>query len=272
MKVPSGVLFFCARVCDNFTVKISAVIIAYNESMNIEDCIRSVDWADEILVVDSESSDDTREKAELAGARVIVQKWLGFSAQKQFAVDTASNDLIFSLDADERVSPLLRDQICSVKGSPSIKDGYLVPRSSVYMGRVIRHGGWYPDYQMRLFKRESGRWNSRLIHESFALNENAECGKLSGDLIHFSVRNAESHARMIAERYAPLSAKQMHSDGRRTSLIGVIVAGPVSFFRSYILKLGFLDGFPGYCIARFAATNAFQKHLMLLELQGSKNG
>lgn len=248
------------------SVKISAVIIAFNEEKNIGDAIRSVAWADEVLVVDSESTDRTREIAEDLGAKVIVRPWPGFAAQKQFAVDASMNDWVLSLDADERVTEELCLEIEGVRAKGSKLDGYAIPRLSVYMGRRIRHGGWYPDRQLRLFDRRKGRWKERLIHESFELDADARLGKLSGDLLHFSVEGPQQHARMIAERYAPLSARQMHAEGKTTGRIKSVASGLSSFARAYFLKLGFLDGFPGLVIAYFAAQNSLLKHLILLEL------
>ncbi len=249
-------------------MQISAVIIAFNEESDIAEAIESVSWADEVLVVDSESTDRTREIAESLGARVLIQPWLGFSAQKQFAADSASFDWILSLDADERVSPALRDEIVRLKTDGHTADGYTIPRLSIYLGREIRHGGWYPDRQMRLFDRRKGRWNSRIIHESFVLGEDARIGTLKNHLLHFSVKSVEHHARMVAERYAPLSAKQSFEEGKRTSLFNALLAGWAAFLRAYIFRLGFLDGRQGYMIAYFAMHNARMKHLIMLELQG----
>ncbi|MDI1240720.1 MAG: glycosyltransferase family 2 protein [bacterium] len=248
-------------------MQISAVIIAFNEETDIADAINSVAWADEILVVDSESTDRTREIAESLGAKVLVQPWMGFSAQKQFATDAASFDWILSLDADERVSTALRDELAVLKGTAPNADGYTIPRLSIYLGREIRHGGWYPDRQLRLFDRRKGRWNSRIIHESFSLEPGAVSGKLKTDLLHLSVKNVEHHARMIADRYAPLSARQSYEDGNRTYLFMAVFAGWVAFLRAYILRLGLLDGRQGYTIAYFAMHNARMKHLIMLEMQ-----
>jgi glycosyltransferase involved in cell wall biosynthesis len=246
-------------------VKISAVIITLDEEKNLGRALASVEWADEIVVVDSGSTDGTARVAEAAGARFIVREWPGFGKQKQFATDAAANDWIFSLDADEEVSAELRDEILALRSSEPAFDGFSVPRLSFYMGRAIRHGGWYPDRQTRLFDRRKARWREREIHESVALDGAA--GKLRGDLRHFSVESAAHHHSMIGERYAPLSASQMFADGRRTSALRVAAAGPAAFIRSYFIRFGFLDGFAGFCIARFAAHHAFLKHLMLLELQ-----
>jgi len=250
-------------------VKISAVIIAFNEETRIADAIASVDWADEIIVVDSESTDRTREISENLGAKVVVNKWPGFAAQKQFGTDTAQNDWIFSLDADERVSDKLREEILEIRdrsGCPDT-DGYKIPRLSFYMGRAIRHSGWYPDRQLRFFDRRKGRWKNVRVHESVEMAPDAITRRLKCEIEHFSIENSAHHHKILGERYAPLAAQQMYEDGRRTSAFKVAISGPTAFIRAYILKIGFLDGFPGYCIAKFAAHHAFLKHTLLWEMQ-----
>ena len=246
---------------------ISAVIITYNEEKNILATLESVSWADEIIVVDSNSTDRTTEIAAGNGATVIVRDWPGFSQQKQFGVDTAGHDWIFSLDADERVSAELRKEIEALKTSASKADGYRIPRLSFYMGKEIRHSGWYPDRQLRLFDRRKGRWNGREIHESVEMAPDAKVARLNSDILHFSVENAAEHHKMIGERYAPLGARHMFENGVTTSRLRVVTAGPIAFLRSYVFKLGFLDGFPGFCIARFAAYHAYLKHLLLFEMR-----
>ncbi|HQU84741.1 MAG TPA: glycosyltransferase family 2 protein [Pyrinomonadaceae bacterium] len=251
-------------------VKISAVIIAFNEEEKIAKAVKSVLWADEVLVVDSESTDKTREIAENLGAKVIIQKWLGFSKQKQFAVDSAQNDWIFSLDADEKVSEELKKEIESLKNSADLADGYKIPRLSIYMNRPIRHSGWYPDWQLRFFNRKKGKWKDVLIHESVEMSETATVSRLKNDILHYSVENALHHHRMIGERYAPLAAEQMFAKGKRTSPLKIAISAWSAFIRSYFLKAGFLDGFAGFCIAYFAAHHAFLKHLLLYEMQKNK--
>ncbi len=249
-------------------VKISACIIAFNEEKNIRAAVESVAFADEILLVDSGSTDATRAIAESLGARVLIQEWLGFGRQKQFAVDQAAHDWVFSLDADERASNELKAEILNLKtrGENDLADGYKIPRLSFYMNRAIKHGGWYPDRQMRLFKRTHGAWSDAIVHESFKLKSGATVGKLSGDILHYSVENAAHHNRMIAERYAPLAARQAFERGRTTTKLKVMTAGLAAFLQTYILKLGFLDGFAGFNIARFAAHHAFLKNLLLWEM------
>src|SRR6266480_31866 len=162
-------------------MKITAAIITFNEAGNIQAACESVAWADEILVVDSESTDDTREIAMHCGARVIVNAWPGFSAQKQFATDAAAHDWIFSLDADERVSPELQAAIGGLRSAndESLADGYRVARRAFYMGRWIRGGGWYPDRQLRLYRKSKGRWQGSHIHEVVKINPDARVETLN---------------------------------------------------------------------------------------------
>jgi len=246
-------------------VQISAVIITKNEESNIADAIASLTFADEIIVVDSHSTDATAEIAKLSGAKVIVRDWPGFSEQKQFGVDACENDWVFSLDADERVSESLQAEIEFIRRRGVNADAYRLPRRTTYMHREIQHSGWYPDRQLRFFDRKAGQWNGREIHESVQMSKGSKIRDLKGHLLHFSVENALEHHKMIEERYAPLAAAHMYKNGQRTSALRVVLAGPTAFLRSYILRMGFMDGFPGFCIARFAAYHAYLKHLLLWE-------
>jgi glycosyltransferase involved in cell wall biosynthesis len=250
-------------------MKISATIITFNEAANIREACESVSWADEIVVVDSGSTDQTRELAAGCGARVINREWPGFAAQKQFAVDEARHEWIFSLDADERVSEELKNSIAKLRENDEslFADGYRIARRSFYQGRWIKGGGWYPDWQLRLFRKSHGRWNLRHIHESVKLDSGARLERLDGDILHYSVRDSAHHHRMIGERYAPLAAQQMFESGRRTSALRIAAAAPAAFVGSYVLKGGFRDGVAGLSIASFAAHHAFLKHLMLWEKQ-----
>ena len=251
-------------------MKISVTIITFNEEAKIAEALRSVYWADEVLVVDSNSTDGTREIAAELGARVIVRDWTGFADQKQFATDEAANDVIFSLDADERASDELTAEIKEIKESVELPyDGYTVPRLSIYMGREIRHGSWYPDRQLRLFDRRKAAWKQVVIHESVQMQPGASIGELSGDIIHKSVDSVKHHAAMLTERYAPLGAQAMFDRGKRTSALRIAAAGPVAFAKDYLLKAGFLDGVPGLTIAAFSAYHAALKHMMLYELQNA---
>jgi glycosyltransferase involved in cell wall biosynthesis len=255
-------------------LKISATIITLNEAEHIQLACESLSWADEIVVVDSGSTDETRQIAAACGARVIENSWPGFAAQKQFAAEQAAHEWIFSLDADERVSEELRSSILAVRelAESQLADGYSIARRAFYMGRWIRGGGWYPDRQLRLYNKTRGRWQGPHIHESVKLNQGARVAGLAGDILHYPGGDAAEHHRLIGERYAPLGARQMFEQGRRTSPLKIALVGPATFARSFILKGGFRDGLAGFSIARFAAHHAFLKYLMLWELQnGSKH-
>jgi len=246
-------------------MKISATIITCNEEANIREACQSLTWADEIVVVDSGSTDRTCDIARDCGARVINNDWPGFAAQKQFAAEQTQNDWVFSLDADERVSEELKASIAKLKRQDQLADGYRIPRRSYYQGRWIKGGGWYPDWQLRLYRKSRGRWQPRHIHESVKMDSGARVERLAGDILHYSVRDSAHHHRMIGERYAPLAAQQMFEDGRQTSALRIATAAPAAFIGSFILKGGFRDGLAGISIASFAAHHAFLKHLMLWE-------
>jgi glycosyltransferase involved in cell wall biosynthesis len=249
--------------------KISACIITLNEAEHIRAACESVAWTDEIIIIDSGSTDRTQEIAGECGARVMERPWPGFAAQKQFAAEQAANDWILSLDADERVSDGLRASIEELKGTAEaeLADGYLIPRRAFYMGRWISGGGWYPDRQLRLYRKSKGRWAGDHVHEAVQMDAGARIGQLSGDLLHYTVSDAGEHHRMIGERYAPLAARKMFEAGRRTSPWQITTIGPATFIRNFFLKGGFRDGLAGFSIASFAAHHAFLKHMQLWELQ-----
>ncbi len=249
-------------------MKISATVITLNEEGSLARALSSLDWADEIIVVDSGSTDKTIEIADSFGAKVKHRDWTGFSDQKQFAAELAVNDWIFSLDADEELSPDLKREIISLMASKATADGFKIPRLAFYMNRAIRHSGWYPDAQLRLYDRTKGRWKDVPVHESVEMAPGSRIAKLNENIFHFSVQSAMHHHRMIGERYAPLAAKAMYYSGRKTSYFKILFAGPSAFVRSFVLKAGFLDGLPGLAIASFAAHHAFLKQLLLLEIQG----
>lgn len=253
-------------------MKISANIITFNEEDNIADAIKSLKWADEIVVIDSESTDRTVEIAESLGAKVYIQKWLGFGKQKQFATDKCQHEWIFSLDADEIVSDKLIQEIKKIKNLPeeNLADGYKISRLTFYMDRPIKHSGWYPDWKLRLYNRNKGVWKDLLVHETVQMTKDAKIEKIHQDILHYSVKDATHHHQMIGERYAPLSAEEMFKNGRTTSPLKIATVGFTTFLKNYILKGGFRDGLAGFCISRFAAHHAFLKHLLLWEKQNKK--
>lgn len=253
-------------------MRVTATIITHNEARHIRAACESVAWADEVLVVDSESTDETREIAAATGARVINRPWSGFADQKQFAADAATHDWVFSLDADERVSDELRNSIEDLLYTSEAKlaDGYRIARRAFFMGRWIRGGGWYPDYQLRFYRKSAGRWQGAFIHESVQMKPDARVERLKGDLLHYIKDDPAYSHRVIGERYAQLGARQMFEAGRRTTPLGIVTAAPATFVRSFILKGGFRDGLAGFCIASFAAYHAYLKRLLLWKMQQDK--
>jgi glycosyltransferase involved in cell wall biosynthesis len=245
-------------------MKITATVITLNEEHNIADALESLSWADEIVVVDSESTDRTVEIARGFTDRILVRPWPGYSAQKNFAAEQAANDWIFSLDADERVSNGLADEIARLKGGAEPEAaGFEMSRLTFYLGRWIKHSGWRPDYKLRLYNRKRAGWRGDYVHET--LDVDGEIERLSGDILHYTVRDAsEHHLRM--DRYTTLAAEQSLSQGKHASPFWLLVSPTAVFLRSYIFELGFLDGVPGLAIARFAAHYEFLKNLKLREM------
>jgi glycosyltransferase involved in cell wall biosynthesis len=250
-------------------MKITATVITLNEEHNIAAALESLSWADEIIVVDSESSDRTVEIARRFTDRVSVKPWPGYSAQKNFASEQASNDWIFSLDADERVSKELACEIEQLKrGAEPDAAAFQMLRLTFYLGRWIKHSGWHPDYKVRLYDRKRARWRGDFVHETLEANGVVE--RLRGEILHYTVRNAsEHHLRM--DRYTRLAAQQSYSQGKRASIVKLFLSPVVVFLRSYVLKLGLLDGVPGLAIAGFAAHYEFLKNLKLWEMRRTQN-
>ena len=236
--------------------KVTATVITRNESANIEAALASVRWADEIVVVDSESTDDTVSLARKYPDRVEIRPWPGYSAQKNYAASQASNDWILSLDADERVTPELAAEIKELLAAEPEKRGYRVPRISQYLGRWIRGTDWYPDYQLRLYDRRAGTWNGRRVHESVTLN--GKPGHLRHDLQHFPYRDISDHLATI-DRYTTLAAEQLRADGRVPSIAGVALHPPFAFVRNYVLRGGFKNGSAGLIVSVLNSYYVFLK-------------
>jgi glycosyltransferase involved in cell wall biosynthesis len=244
--------------------KLSAVIIAQNEQAKIPSALESVAFCDEVLVVDSGSTDRTRELAEKAGARVILNApWPGFVAQRNFAVDAARHDAILAIDADERVSPPLRTEIEALRQKGFAAAGYRIPRVAFYMGRWIRATDWYPDPQTRLFDRRRGRWQGALVHESVRVE--GSLGRLRGEMIHYPYDDISAHLRKI-DSYTSLWARQAHQAGRRTGFADMTVAPFWAFLRNYVARRGFVLGAAGLTISTLNAYYTFVKLAKLAEL------
>jgi len=241
--------------------RLSACIITYNEADRIEACVQSLAFCDEVIVVDSHSTDATRELASALGARVIERDWPGYRTQKDFAVNAASSDWVLCVDADERVSDELRAEIEALRerGFPDAA-GWSVPRITDYFGRFLRHGNAYPDRLVRLFDRRRGGWKGYEIHENTRVD--GKVGRLRGHLYHYSYRSLTDHEKRM-QRYADLMAQVMYERGKRGSLRKVWFNPLWRFTRGYILRMGFLDGWRGYAFALVESGYVRQKYLKL---------
>jgi glycosyltransferase involved in cell wall biosynthesis len=230
---------------------VSACIITRDEADRLPECLASLGWCDEILVIDSHSRDRTREVAAGAGARVIARDWPGHVAQKEFAVRAARHDWVFCIDADERVSKELAEEIEEHRrGGFGSAAGYSVPRLSSYLGRWIRHGTWYPDRKLRLFDRRRGGWGGRDPHDRVEVDGKVEA--LRGELLHYPYRSLDDHLATI-DRYTTITARELHAEGRRATLLDVAIRPPLRFLGFYFLRLGLLDGWRGLLLASLAA-------------------
>jgi glycosyltransferase involved in cell wall biosynthesis len=242
---------------------LSVILITRNEAANIRDCLASVAWADEIVVVDSGSTDDTAAISRELGAKVYVHDWPGFGVQKNRALGYATKDWVLSLDADERVTPELRAEIENILRDEQASDTYLVPRLSNYCGRFMRHSGWYPDLLPRLFKRGKARFSDDLVHERLIVE--GEAGKLQGLLLHYAFDDMEEVLHKV-NQYSTAGAAMMQRRGRQASLTGAVVRGLWSFFRTYILRGGILDGREGFMLAVSNAEGTYYRYLKLMLL------
>jgi glycosyltransferase involved in cell wall biosynthesis len=242
-------------------MRLSVVLITKNESRHVEACLASVAFADEWIVVDSGSRDGTQAIARRCGAQVIeTADWPGFGPQKNRALAAASGDWVFSIDADERVTPALARSIRAAMTAAGGPDGYKVSRLSSFCGQWMRHGDWYPDEVLRLFRRGSARFSDDLVHES-VLVEGA-VGRLDGELLHESQPSLESALDKM-NRYSSGRAQQLHGAGRRGGLGKAILHGVWAFLRSYVFKRGFLDGRMGFVVAFSIAEGTYYRYLKI---------
>ncbi len=247
-------------------VRISAVIIAKNEAEAIGACLESLAFADELLVVDSGSTDDTVGIAQRLGARVIHQDWLGYGPQKQFAVDAAAHDWVLCVDADERVTPALRESIGAALAAPT-HHAYRFARCNRFLGRWLRHGEGYPDWSLRLFDRRTARWSRDPVHEKVIAT--GPVATLKGDLLHESAETLASYLEKN-NRYTSLQAKALRDAGRGTSVARLVLSPFARFVKFYVLRLGFLDGAAGFAHIAMGCFNTFLKNAKLMELQRSR--
>jgi glycosyltransferase involved in cell wall biosynthesis len=240
--------------------EVSVAIITRNEVLNIRRCLDSLKWASEIVIVDQFSEDGTAEAAASYGACVVQEPWHGFAAQKNIAVDHATKPWILSIDADERVTDELRREIESVVDRDGPEDGFLIARKNYFCGRWIRHGGWYPDYSLRLFRKGSGRFEARAVHEKVVVK--GKVGYLEHPFEHFTyVSVADYLLRM--ERYSRLAAGEMRRSGKKAVWIDLVFRPLFTFVKMYGIKLGFLDGRAGFFLAVSYSYYTFLKYYRL---------
>lgn len=248
--------------------KLSVVIITYNEEENIGRCIDSVkDVADEILILDSYSTDQTVAIAASKGAIIRQETFKGFIQKKNKAVELASYDFVLSLDADEALDPLLSDSISNVKKTGAA-GAYRMNRCTNYCGKFIRHGSWYPDAKIRLFDRRTAKWGGTNPHDKIVFTRNITVEHLRGDILHYSYRSISEHS-LQNDKLSTLASESLFAKGGRTNLFNIITHPTWAFFQSYFLRTGFLDGLFGFVIAIQISHMTFLKHLKLYLLQKS---
>jgi len=249
--------------------RLTVTVITLNEAAHVEGCLASVAWADEVVVVDSGSSDGTPDLARTRGARVLERGWPGYSAQKNVAADAASHDWILSVDADERVPEALAGEIRALLHADPPAAGYRIPRVSWYLDRWLRVTDWYPDYQLRLYDRRRARWTPRRVHES--VSADGPVGRLTHDLEHLAYRDVSDHVATM-NRYTTLAAEQMFADGRRAGFADLLVLPAAAFLRNYVLRRGVIAGRTGFVVSAMNAFYVFLKFVKLRELEARPRG
>lgn len=240
-------------------IKISVVIITLNEERNLERCLKSVaDVADEIVILDSFSTDKTIEIAKQYNAEVHQEKFAGYVQQRNIANSFAKNDWVLALDADEALTPELANSILKVKQDVQY-DAYQFSRLTNYCGKWIKHCGWYPDKKIRLINRTKGAWKGEQVHEYWAMNNDQDVGSLKGDLLHYSFYTISDHVRQI-EKFTEMSARAAVANGKSCSVLKILIVPQWSFFVSYIVRLGILDGYYGYMVCKLSSYASLLKY------------
>ena len=245
-------------------MKISATIIVRNEEDNVEGVCESVAWADEIVIVDSDSTDKTIEIARRFTDKIYDREFRGYKDKHEFADSKATGDWIFWIDADERVTPELRAAIDRLRGSDEAgrADGYRIARRTFFLEKWIRHSGWYPDYQMRLYRKDASYWDGVAPHQTARVRGRVET--LDGELLHYTKRSLSEYHRVL-DSYSSLAAEHMASEGRSAGPKNILGGAISAFFRSFIVKQGFRDGMPGLMIAIFTGYGVFLKYAKVWE-------
>ena len=241
---------------------LSAIIITHNEEKNLERCLSSLTFADEIIIVDSHSTDKTKEIAQKFTDKIWEVNWQGFGQTKELARQKASQAWVLSIDADEEVTPELKEEILQAVQN-HLYSGYFLPRQSLFLGKWMEHSGWYPDYVLRLFQKESGQFDKALVHEQVQVK--GEMGYLKNPLRHYTYPNLEHYFKKL-KRYTTLSAQQLHQNGARAYPWDLIFRPAATFFKMYLIKLGFLDGWQGLVLAVLSAYQVLVKYLKLMNL------
>ena len=246
-------------------IKLSVAIITFNEEKNIERCLDSVvEIADEIVLIDSNSTDKTLEIAKNKGVITYNQKFLGHIEQKNFAISKCSNQFILSLDADEALSNELKNSILVVKQNWKY-DAYSLNRLTNYCGKWIKHCGWYPDKKIRLFDKNKGKWGGTNPHDKFIV-DSYDVGFLNGDLLHYSFYTIDQHKKQI-ELFTDISSKALFEKGKKASVLHLIFSPIAKFVQSYFIQMGILDGFNGFIISWLSAGSKYKKYHKLMQLQ-----
>ncbi len=248
----------------NKDLKISVIVRTFNEEKNIRECLESVSWADEIVVVDSKSTDNTVAIVKEFTDRVIIQDWLGHIGQSQFATDQTSHLWVLSIDADERISPPLKDEIRALDLDHSSYDAYEIPRRHFFMKRRINHSAWYPDYKIRLFRKDRCRWGGYAPHDEVKVKGSKK--KLRNDLVHYIYRDI-AHFAATKNNYSTLTAQDHYRNGKRARLIDITLRPLYAFLYRYFFRLGIADGLAGFTISVLESHAVFMKYLKLYEIQ-----
>ena len=242
---------------------LSVTIITHNAGAQLEACLKSASFADELVVVDAGSTDETVAIAGRQAARIVQKEWMGFGAQKQFAVDCASHDWVLCLDADERVSEALRQSILKELATPRAQ-AFEMARCNRFMGRWLKHGEGYPDWSLRFFDRRRARWSDDEVHEKVLAS--GPVARLGGDLLHESAESLERYLEK-QNRYTTLQAERLRRNGRRAGAARLVLSPLARFIKFYILRLGFLDGVPGLVHVAIGCMNSFNKYAKLIAMQ-----
>ena len=246
--------------------RLSVFIITHNEEKNIKACLESIKWADEIVVVDNDSNDNTIKICKEYTDRIFQEEWKGYAKQKQSALDKTTGEWVLNLDADERLTPELRLEIENTLAyKERLKDGYLIPFKSYFGGKWIKHGGWYPDYHLRLFRREKGRFGNEEVHEGVKIE--GSIGYLKNPINHYTYNSISDFIKRM-DLYTSLFAEDRYKKGKKAMWGQLVFRPPFTFFKMFFLQRGILDGYYGFLLAILYSYYTFLKYAKLREMWG----